>query len=421
MLCLVGSALFSTTETALSTLSESQARKLSEESNSLGLRIWRKRPVRVLTALLIANSLMNLTAAAVATHAAVFLLPGEGATRWIILATVGVATFLVLTFGEILPKAFGRRNAQKVARSLMTLFVVPYLLLYPITWFFTRLGRATMRLFGPVDGDAAPYVTAEDIEFLIDQGAREGSFSEERERLLRSVFEFPDTLVRELMVPRTDIVAISADMSLDEIIAVLVECGHSRLPVYDGNVDEIVGFFYAKDLLTVMASGGEGRFDLRSYLRLPYFVPETKRVAELLSEFQSQRMHMALVVDEFGGTAGLITLEDIIEEIFGDIQDEYDVEPAQMVRVDANTVRVDARVPIDEVENYFSLELPDHPDYESLGGFLMAQAGGVPEPGEEVLWERLRFRVLEGDPKKVISVLIEQLSDAELEREELVS
>lgn len=421
MLCLVGSAWFSATETALTSLSESQARKLAEEKSSLALRIWRRRPFRVLTGLLIANNLVNLTAAALATHAAASLLAGPGQSRWVIPAAVGVITFLVLTIGEVSPKTLGKRSAPKIARPLMTVFLLPYFILYPFTFAFTKMARGVVSVLGSDDEQGEPFVTAEDIEYMIDRGAREGSFSEDRERLLRSVFEFSDTLVRELMVPRTDIVSISMDMSLDEIIETLVACGHSRLPVYEGNVDEIVGLFYAKDVLAVMASGRTEKFHVRDYLRRPYFVPETKRVAELLSEFQSERMHMAIVVDEFGGTSGLITLEDIIEEIFGDIQDEYDIEPAQMVPLNAYTVRADARVPIDDIEDYFSLSLPEHPDYESLGGFLMSQAGGVPEPGQEVLWEGLRFRVIDADPKRVITVLIEQLSDAELEREELVS
>ncbi|WP_168210374.1 hemolysin family protein [Persicimonas caeni] len=419
LLCLLGSAWFSATETALTSLSESQARKLAEEKSSLALRIWRRRPFRVLTALLIANTLVNLTAAALATHAALDLLEGAD-IRWIIAAAVGVSMLLVLTIGEVSPKTLGKRSAHKIARPLMTAFLLPYLLLYPITFVFTKMARGVVSVFGSSSAQAEPFVTAEDIEYMIDLGAREGSFSEDRERLLRSVFEFSDTLVRELMVPRTDIVSISMDMNLQEIIETLVACGHSRLPVYEGNVDEIVGLFYAKDVLAVMASGRTEKFHVRDYLRRPYFVPETKRVAELLSEFQSERMHMAIVVDEFGGTSGLITLEDIIEEIFGDIQDEYDVEPSQMVPLGAHSVRADARVPIDEIEEYFTLELPEHPDYESLGGFLMSQAGGVPEPGHEVLWEGLRFRVLDADPKRVITVLIEQLSDADLEREELV-
>jgi CBS domain containing-hemolysin-like protein len=421
VLCLIGSAWFSATETALTSLSESQARKLAEEKSSLALKIWRERPFRVLTALLIANTLVNLTAAALATNAAAELFAESWSAGWLIAGAVGVSTFLVLTLGEVSPKTLGKRSAHKLARPLMTLFLLPYLILFPITFVFTKLARGVVSILGVDSEQGEPFVTAEDIEYMIDMGAREGSFSEDRERLLRSVFEFSDTLVRELMVPRTDIVSVSMNMGLDEIIETLVACGHSRLPVYEGNVDEIVGLFYAKDVLTVMASGRTEKFHVRDYLRRPYFVPETKRVAELLAEFQSGRMHMAIVVDEFGGTAGLITLEDIIEEIFGDIQDEYDIEPAQMVRLNAHTVRADARVPIDEIEEFFSMDLPEHPDYESLGGFLMSQAGGVPEPGQEVLWEGLRFRVLDADPKKVITVLIEQLSDAELEREELVS
>ncbi|MFW5966383.1 MAG: hemolysin family protein [Persicimonas sp.] len=419
-LCLIGSALFSATEAALTSLSESQTRKLLEEDDTFGLRLWRKSSARVLTALLIANSLVNLTAAALATHATAILLVDSGVARWVIPAAIAAVTVLVLTFGEVIPKTLARQNAVRVARPLTRLFVAPYLLLFPFTFLFLKLGRAAAGALGWQRQSPVPMVTAEDIEHMLDLGAREGSVSTERERLLRSVFNFPDTVVREVMVPRTDIVAISAEMDFEETIDRLVECGHSRLPVYENNVDQIIGLFYAKDILSIIANGQSEEFDLSDYLRQPYFVSESKPVAELLSEFQAERMHLALVVDEFGGTAGLITLEDIIEEIFGDIQDEYDVEPTHLVPVDAHTVRADARIDLDQLEHYFSLELPDHPDYESLGGFLMAQVGGVPEPGEELHWEGLRFRVLEADSKRVMRVLVERLRDADLEREELV-
>jgi CBS domain containing-hemolysin-like protein len=425
VLCLLGSALFSATKAALDSLSESQARKLVEEKGTYALRMWRKRPQQVLNGLLISNTLANLGAAALSAHAALAFggqyFAAPAASGWLIPLAVGAVALLVLIFGEAIPQTVGARRAQQLAGPLMTVSLVPQLVVSPLTFIFTAFSRGVLQLFGEDDEPSGPTVTAEDIEHMLDQGALEGSFTEDGERLLRSVFEFSDTLVRELMVPRTDVVSLTIDMSLDEIIDQLVACGHSRLPVYEGSVDEIVGVFYAKDVLTVMASGRAESFHLRDYLRRPYFVPESKHVAELLTEFQAERLHMAIVVDEFGGTSGVVTMEDISEEIFGDIQDEYDVEPPQMVTLDDKSVRVDARVPIHEIEEFFDMELPEHPDYESLGGFLMTQVGGVPEPGHEVLWEGLKFRVLEADPKKVITVLIELVPDIDDEPEEMVS
>lgn len=426
MLCLLGSAFFSAARTALGSLSESQARKLVEEKGSYALQQWREHPQRVNAGLLVGHILVQLGAGAFSVRLARQILENRTLPGWLggwLAPLVLVAVLLlVLVFGDAVPRAIGKRRAQQLASPLVTMSLLPQLLVSPLTLIYVSFSRGVLKLFGANHEPGPPTVTAEDLEHMLDQGALEGSFSEDGERLLRSVFEFSDTVVRELMVPRTDVVSLTIDMSLNEIIEELVACGHSRLPVYEGSIDEIVGVFYAKDVLNVMANGRVDSFHLRDYLRRPYFVPESKRVAELLTEFQSERLHMAIVVDEFGGTSGVITMEDISEEIFGDIQDEYDVEPPQMISLDEKTVQVDARVPIHEIEEFFDMELPDHPDYESLGGFLMTQAGGVPEPGHEVLWQGLRFRVLEADPKKVITVLIESLGDSDQQPpEEMVS
>lgn len=407
-LCLVGSAFFSGSETALTSLSQPEIERLIEDEGAEALTYWRDRPIEVLTAILIGNNLFNVMASALATDLAKRAL--NDAPQAIPIA-VGVMTFLLLTFGEITPKSIAKEWSVRLSGTIMSLLRIPYWLFWPATKLFTKMTRTLMAWLGDDPDDHYSIVTAEEIEYLVDLGSREGSFSEDRERLLRSVFEFPDTLVREVMVPRTDMVAISVDMDLQTIAEILVDCGHSRIPVYENNVDEIQGLFYAKDLIRLVRSEDEISFDIQEFIREPYFVPESKGIAELLSEFQAERMHMAVVVDEFGGTAGLITLEDIIEEFFGDIQDEYDSERPQIVRVDEHRARADARVPIDEVEEFCGLELPEHPEYESLGGFLMAQAGTVPEVGSEIRWEHVVFRVLKADAKSVQTVELETVDD----------
>ncbi len=404
--CLVGSAFFSGSETALTSLSQPQIQQLIEEEDIGALKLWRDKPIQVLTAILIGNNLFNVAASALATDLASHLLE-DGAVA---VATGGM-TFLLLTFGEITPKSVAKTWSVRLSKTIMSAMRVPYFIFYPATILFTKMTRSFMTMLGDDPDQHFSYVTAEELEYLVDLGSREGSFSEDRERLLRSVFEFPDTLVREVMVPRTDMVAISVEMDLTTIVDILVDCGHSRIPVYADNVDEIQGLFYAKDLIRMVETDPDQQFDIQEFIRDPYFVPESKGIAELLSEFQAERMHMAIVVDEFGGTAGLITLEDIIEEFFGDIQDEYDSERPQIIRVDSQRARADARVPIDEVERFCGLELPEHPDYESLGGFLMAQSGTVPEVGNEISWDHVVFRVLKADAKSVQTVELESLEE----------
>ncbi|RAL21612.1 hypothetical protein DL240_12200 [Lujinxingia litoralis] len=417
--CLICSAYFSGSETALTSLSEGQTERLIEEDGINSLRLWREKPLVVLTSILIGNNIFNITASALATDLAARVLGGTSASQWAIPVAVGATTFLLLTFGEITPKTLAKVRNQQVARLVMWPMRLPVMLFAPVTFFFNKLAAGVMRLVGGSVDEKQPYATSDEIQYMIDVGSREGQLTEDRERLLRSVFEFPDTVVREIMVPRTDMVAIPEDTTLERVLEVLMECGHSRIPVYRETIDDIVGLFYAKDVIQLMASGQE--FELSRLLRRTYFVPATKRIADLLTEFQINRIHMAVVVDEFGGTAGLITLEDIIEEFFGDIQDEYDAEPAQIIAVDDVRVMADARVPIYELEEYYDIDLPEHPDYESLGGFLLSQSGSVPEPGDEIVWNDLVFRVIDADAKRVISVEIERRPAEESDPQELVS
>ncbi len=420
LICLIGSAFFSSSETALTSLSGPQTQKMVEDGASRSLKLWLDHPIKVLTAILIGNNIFNITASALATDLANRLLEGTSAADWAIPVAVGVMTFLLLTFGEITPKAIAKRMYKQLAAPMMILLQVPYALFYPFTLIFSQMTRRIMTWLGNDPSQRAPFVTAEEIEYMIDLGSREGTFSEDRERMLRSVFEFNDTMIREIMVPRTDAVFISEDMALDEIVDLLIQCGHSRLPVYEETVDNIIGIFYAKDLIKIVGHAKEAEaFDIRAFLHKPFFVPESKRIADLFAEFQRQRIHMAIVVDEFGGTDGLITLEDIVEEFFGEIQDEYDIEPEQLIPISEDVLRADARVPIYEIEEYFDVDLPEEKDYETLGGFLMSQSGTVPESGEEILWKNLVFRVLDADEKKVISVEIARLERIDEDSEPL--
>ena len=413
--CLILSAFFSGSETALTSLSSTKTRQLVEEEGKVWLQLWLDRPIPVLTTILIGNNIVNVAASALATDLAHQMLDGTANEGMAIPVAVGAMTLLLLTFGEITPKAIAKRlHVQLSSVALFMLRPMYYAFYYTgVTRMFVFFTRAIMRRIGNDPDDRSPYVTYEEIEYLIALGAREGNFSEDKERLLRSVVEFPETLVKEIMVPRTDMIATPNTVNLDELLALLAECGHSRIPVYADSIDDVIGIFYAKDLIPLLSDRAEAdAFDLKRYTRPSFFVPETKRIADLLTEFQGNRMHIALVVDEFGGTAGIITLEDIIEEIFGDIQDEYDAEPDQILKISHDVVRADARVPIEEIEDYFGVEFPDDVDYESLGGFILAEMGSVPSAGDSFEWNSMFFRVLEADEKRIISVEVERVSEA---------
>lgn len=322
-----------------------------------------------------------------------------------------VMTGVLFALVDVLPRVLGRRYADSLGRWALGAIRLP-------TWVMRPFSLAVMAIRkwsntegvifqSEVEGDG------DEHRGLRQWLKRELSEGNQRQRMIHNLLEFPTTVVREVMVPRTDMVVVSRDMPLEKILVVLIDCGHSRIPVIGESLDAIEGVFYAKDVIELMESGDE--FEIDRFIRPAYFVPETRSISELLTEFQKERVHLAVVVDEFGGTAGLITLEDIIEEFFGDIQDEYDVEPAQLVSVSGGAALVDARIPLEEIEDHFSVEFPEDDDFDSLGGFLLDQLGGVPEPGDELSWEGLDFCVIQSTKKRIETVSIEEKSDDSVE------
>jgi CBS domain containing-hemolysin-like protein len=237
------------------------------------------------------------------------------------------------------------------------------------------------------------------ISRLIRAGEEEGLISPEEGEMIESIFEFKDTLVREIMVPRTEMAAAPADSTAPEIINRIIESGHSRIPIFGQNLDNIVGIVHAKDLLPHWGAE-DGQMDLPRIARPAYFVPETKKISELLKELRIKRAHLAIVIDEYGGTAGLVTIEDIVEEIVGEIEDEYDQEEQRLIVVDPQTIIADARLEVDRLEDHFGIQLPEG-EFESVGGFVVNLAGRVPEVNESFRYDGLEFLVEAADERKV--------------------
>lgn len=252
-------------------------------------------------------------------------------------------------------------------------------------------------------------VTEEEIHELMDAGEEEGIINEEENAMIRSIFALGDTVVREVMVPRTDMACIPIDAPVRDALNTIIECGHSRIPVYDGTIDNIVGLLYAKDLLKYWGTE-EDQVSLRAITRLPIFIPETKNLEEMLQEFRRKRVHLAIVVDEYGGTAGLLTIEDLLEQIVGDIQDEYDREEEWLIEGADGSVEVDARLPIEDLEQYFSIEVESE-KFDTAGGLVFHLTGSIPAKGQVVLNDDLMITVLEADERRVIRLRIERLPE----------
>lgn len=259
-------------------------------------------------------------------------------------------------------------------------------------------------------------MTEKDFQDLIDESEEGGIINEEEGEMIHSIFEFGETIVREVMVSRTDMVCCSTEASLSEVLASIISSGHSRVPIYEGTNDRIVGVVYAKDLLRFWGRQLE-EITLTQVMRTPYFVPETKSIETLLQEFRTKRVHMAIAIDEYGGTSGLITIEDLIEEIIGDIQDEYDVEEDWLQVEDDETVLVDGRLNIEELEDHFEINIPRE-KFDTVGGYLFNLSGHVPVVGEELRDNGLQLTVIEGDDRKIRKVRVRRITAGDGEEAE---
>ena len=399
---ILAAAFFSSAETALTSLGEARVRSLVETGGRRAglLRLWLNHPDRILSALLLGNTLVNVGLGSLTA-----LMADEAGYGHGLAVLTGITTVILLLFGEITPKTFAKRHASGYAVVIMPLVALVYWVLYPLAWLFVQIPRALSRWIGS-DGKGES-VTSQELEYLIELGARQGSIDKVREQLLSSVLAFTEVLVKEIMIPRTQVIALDQTATYEEALKLVTETELSRIPVYRNSLDEVVGILHAKTLLAGVKKGIElSAFQLSNYLRKPFFVPEVMKVSRLLTEIQRRKTHLAIVVDEFGGTSGIVTLEDVVEEIVGEIHDESDVEEKRIKILSEGLILADAQVSIRELEEHLGIDFPEEGDYESLGGFLTATAGRVPPPGSLVVWGGLTFTVKAADDRRVHKVEI---------------
>src|SRR6266481_4849569 len=363
-----------------------------------------------LTALLLGSTLVNVGLGSLTA-----LMVDEAGYGHALALLTGVTAVIVLIFGEVTPKTFAKRHATGFALFIMPLVALVYWLLYPLAWLLVQVPRALSRAVGS-DPAASQAVTSSELEHLIEMGARQGSIDKVREQLLSSVLAFTEVLVKEIMIPRTQVIALEDTATYEEALKLVTETELSRIPVYRGSLDEVVGVLHAKTLLADVKKGIQpSEFQLVNYLRKPFFVPEVMKVSRLLTEMQRRKTHLAIVVDEFGGTSGIVTLEDVVEEIVGEIHDESDVEEKRIKVLADGVVLADGSVPLRELEDHLGVEFPEGGDYETLGGFLTATAGRVPPAGSLVVWGGLTFTVKQADDRRVLKVEIARKPENKLE------
>jgi len=416
----LGSAAASASETALTSLGDLKTRQLVEAGGRRArlLRIWVDHPERVLSAVLVTNTLLNIGGGVLAGEIAAGVAAAHGFSAATALGVAtAVATVIVLFAGEVVPKTLAKRHPVRIALALAPFVSVVAWVLWPVSMGLVRATHGLMRLFGGGKVAPGPAVTSEEIEYIIEMGTREGVLDEVKEELLNSVLEFADRVVKEIMVPRTRMVALDRDAPRDEIVRTVTENPYSRMPVFEGSADNIVGILMVRDIVLEVARG-PGPIPWERVLKPAFFVPEQMKVSRLLKEMQRRKTHLAVVVDEFGGTSGVVTLEDVLEEIVGEIQDEGDAEAAPVKNVGAGVWMADATVPLRELEEFIDresgvepgtrgvLRFPDEGDYETLGGFVTATAGRVPQVGAHVDHDGFRFTVRGADDRRVTRVEI---------------
>jgi putative hemolysin len=322
-----------------------------------------------------------------------------------------ILTYLSVVLGELVPKAIALQRAERIAVWLAPPIAFLARIAKPIIWLLQVSANSAARLFGiqPAPTGVAAH-TEEDIRMIVAEGRQTGGVEEVEEELIYKVFDFAEKEAHDVMVPKPEVVMISVDLPAEECLDAIVDSPFTRYPAYRGSVDEIVGILHVRDLFKALYDRGIENVVIEDLLRTPYFVPETKDLAALLAEFRKTNQHMAIVVDEYGSMEGIVTLEDLLEEIVGEIEDEYDLPDESLQRIDERTVRVDGTFPIDDFNEQFQTELPQE-DYHTLAGFVFGALGRAPEQNDEVQWNGLLFRVVEVEGARIEQLDVEFLPE----------
>jgi putative hemolysin len=327
-----------------------------------------------------------------------------------------LAAMVMLILGELVPETIALQHSERLALWLARPLAVLSVVAMPLARLTVWLSNALSRLFGTGPEGGMPFVTEEEIKTLVDAGEEEGVIEEDEKEMIYSIFELGDTLARQVMVPRTDVVALDVTTPMAEVVDIIMAAGHSRIPIYEETIDNVVGVLYAKDLLRYLRDG-QTDVPLRNIVREAYFIPETKQAGDLLPDLQQRRVHIAIVVDEYGGMAGLVTIEDLLEEIVGEIQDEYDAEEPFVEVVGENEYLFDARMDLDNLNQLIDTALPTE-DSDTLGGFIYSQLGKMPVVGDQVPFDDLTFTVESVAGRRIKKVRVERNLPSPPEEEE---
>jgi CBS domain containing-hemolysin-like protein len=406
------SAFFSSSEIAMFSLAKHRVDNMVEEGvpRAAAVKELKEDPHRLLVTILVGNNIANIAMSSVATGLfSIYLSQGQA----VLAATFGI-TALVLLFGESAPKSYAVENTESWALRIARPLKLSEYVLFPLIVVFDYLTRLINRVTGGRSAIETTYVTRDEIQNMIETGEREGVIEEDEREMLDRIFRFNNTIAKEVMTPRLDMTAVPKDATLDEAIETCVQSDHERVPVYDGNLDNVIGIVNIRNLVREKYYG-EGTAKLTDLVQPTLHVPESKNVDELLQEIQNERMQMVVVIDEFGTTEGLITMEDMVEEIVGDILESDEEEAFEFL--DNGDCLVRGEVNIDEVNDVLDIELPEGEEFETLAGFIFNRAGRLVEEGEEIAYENVLIRIEQVDNTRIMKARLSRRPEETVDEE----
>ncbi|AIY84866.1 putative membrane CBS domain-containing protein [Clostridium baratii] len=402
VILLVLSGFFSMSETALMSLSKIRIRHMVEEGVK-GSKLVEKLiedPNRLLGAILIGNNIVNIGASAIATSLAVKIFNGSESA---VAVATAIMTVLVLIFGEITPKSIAKQKSEQVALKVSKPVQFCVAVFKPFVAMFTAISSVFIRLFGGDPKATEPFITEEELKTMVGVSEEEGVLEDVEKEMIFNVFDFADLQVKDVMVQRVDVTAIDVNDGYEDILKVIQEDQFSRIPVYDDTIDDIVGVLNVKDL--IIADKRDCKFKVTDYMREPLYTFEFKKITELFNEMKKSRNHMAVVLDEYGGTVGIVTIEDVVEEIVGDIEDEYDKEREMIEVIKEDEYIVEGSARLDDISDLIGVNMESE-EFDSVGGLVIGELGRIPEAQEEVTIGKIRFVVEEVEKNRIMKVRI---------------
>lgn len=414
-------AFFAASEMAIVSVRQARLKPLIDDGNKAAMIVSKflEEPSKLLSTIQIGITFAGFLASAIGAQTlsnslAVYLkglnIPVVSASATVIatLIVTAIIGFFTIVLGELVPKRLALEKSDKIALMVAKPIKLLSKVTAPAVKLLSYTTNLIARLLGGSNTVDNSQITEEEIRLMINVGEEKGIFQETETNMINSIFEFDNTVAKEVMTPRTHIIAVSVEASVDEILEIIVEENFSRIPVYENSIDNVIGLLYVKDLFALIKKSTEWDISLKDLIRPAYFVPEYKKIDELFKEMQKSKTHIAIVIDEYGGTAGLITIEDLLEEIVGNIFDEYDDVVLEYEQLDDNTYLVNGMLSISEINDLMHVDLPEE-EFDTISGMILSLSGKMPEVGEEVQFDDVAFRIEEVDDKRISKIKIEKI------------